>query len=218
MYRKGVFFIPLTIVVLVGSCQNTMENVKQTTNEEVNAVPTVYEEKDLDTAYFASGCFWCVEAVFQAIPGVISAVSGYSGGNIKNPGYGEVCTGRTGHAEVVQVTFDADIVPLDLVLDVFFATHDPTTLNRQGADVGTQYRSAIYFHEESHKAIAEAALLRTQSYWGNQIYNACRFVVYFRIVQFKAYSFIWIEWCEIIKMNFVLRPFHFIKIYFSNLY
>jgi peptide-methionine (S)-S-oxide reductase len=121
------------------------------------------------TVTLGAGCFWCVEAVFQSIPGVISAVSGYSGGNIKNPGYREVCTGRTGHAEVVQVTFDADIVPLDLVLDVFFATHDPTTLNRQGADVGTQYRSAIYFHEESHKAIAEAALLRAQSDWGNPI-------------------------------------------------
>ena len=124
---------------------------------------------NVQTVTFGAGCFWCVEAVFQAIPGVISAVSGYSGGNIKNPGYREVCTGRTGHAEVVQVTFDVDIVPLDLVLDVFFATHDPTTLNRQGADVGTQYRSAIYFHEESHKAIAEAALLRAQSEWGNPI-------------------------------------------------
>ena len=124
---------------------------------------------NVQTVTLGAGCFWCVEAVFQAIPGVISAVSGYSGGNIKNPGYREVCTGRTGHAEVVQVTFDVDIVPLDLVLDVFFATHDPTTLNRQGADVGTQYRSAIYFHEESHKAIAEAALLRAQSYWGNPI-------------------------------------------------
>lgn len=124
---------------------------------------------NVQTVTLGAGCFWCVEAVFQAIPGVISAVSGYSGGNIKNPGYREVCTGRTGHAEVVQVTFDADIVPLDLVLDVFFATHDPTTLNRQGADVGTQYRSAIYFHEESHKAIAEAALLRAQSDWGNPI-------------------------------------------------
>ena len=124
---------------------------------------------NVQTVTLGAGCFWCVEAVFQSIPGVISAVSGYSGGNIKNPGYREVCTGRTGHAEVVQVTFDADIVPLDLVLDVFFATHDPTTLNRQGADVGTQYRSAIYFHEESHKAIAEAALLRAQSDWGNPI-------------------------------------------------
>lgn len=124
---------------------------------------------NVQTVTLGAGCFWCVEAVFESIPGVISAVSGYSGGNIKNPGYREVCTGRTGHAEVVQVTFDADIVKLEVILDVFFATHDPTTLNRQGADVGTQYRSAIYFHEESQEAIVEAALRRAQSDWDKPI-------------------------------------------------
>ena len=108
---------------------------------------------NVQTITLGAGCFWCVEAVFESIPGVISAVSGYSGGTIKNPGYREVCTGRTGHAEVVQVSFDSAIVPLDAILDVFFATHDPTTLNRQGADVGTQYRSAIYFHEEDKKRL-----------------------------------------------------------------
>jgi peptide-methionine (S)-S-oxide reductase len=124
---------------------------------------------NVQTVTLGAGCFWCVEAVFESIPGVISAVSGYSGGTIKNPGYREVCTGRTGHAEVVQVTFDADIVKLEVILDVFFATHDPTTLNRQGADVGTQYRSAIYFHEESQEAIVEAALRRAQSDWDKPI-------------------------------------------------
>ena len=130
---------------------------------------THMNSSNVQTVTLGAGCFWCVEAVFQSIPGVISAVSGYSGGNIKNPGYREVCTGRTGHAEVVQVTFDSDMVTLDLILDVFFATHDPTTLNRQGADVGTQYRSAIYYHGEAHKAIAAAALMRAQADWDKPI-------------------------------------------------
>lgn len=124
---------------------------------------------NVQTITLGAGCFWCVEAVFESIPGVISAVSGYSGGTIKNPGYREVCTGRTGHAEVVQVSFDSAIVPLDAILDVFFATHDPTTLNRQGADVGTQYRSAIYFHEDGQEAVIAAALLRAQANWDNPI-------------------------------------------------
>lgn len=101
-----------------------------------------------------SGCFWCTEAVFSRLKGVESAVSGYSGGHKADPTYQEVCTGSTGHAEVVQVTFDDTIVSLEEVLEVFWKTHDPTTLNRQGNDVGTQYRSAVFFHNEKQKELA----------------------------------------------------------------
>ena len=110
-----------------------------------------------------AGCFWCVEAIFESIPGVHTAESGYAGGHIKNPGYREVCTGRTGHAEVVQLTFDSTKVPLERILEVFFATHDPTTLNRQGADVGTQYRSGIYWHDESQLQVIRASIEKSSN-------------------------------------------------------
>ncbi|MGB3849980.1 MAG: peptide-methionine (S)-S-oxide reductase MsrA [Tunicatimonas sp.] len=106
-------------------------------------------------ATFGSGCFWCTEAVFQDLAGVESVVSGYAGGHIKNPAYREVCEGRTGHAEVVQITYDPEVVSYDTLLEVFWKTHDPTTLNRQGNDVGTQYRSAIFYHDEEQQKVAE---------------------------------------------------------------
>lgn len=105
---------------------------------------------------FANGCFWCTEAVFQRIEGVEEVVSGYTGGNIKNPAYREVCMGRTGHAEAIRITYDPSIVTFDTLLEVFFATHDPTTLNRQGNDVGTQYRSGIFYSSEEERTKAEA--------------------------------------------------------------
>lgn len=108
-----------------------------------------------DTITLGAGCFWCVEAVFQQIKGVQSVVSGYSNGKVKNPTYKEVCSGLTGHAEVVQVTYDPTIVSFESILEVFWGTHDPTTLNRQGADRGTQYRSGIFYHTEEQKRIAE---------------------------------------------------------------
>ena len=126
-------------------------------------------QEHLETITLGAGCFWCVEAVYESIPGVESGVSGYSGGHIKNPGYREVCTGRTGHAEVVQVTFDNTKLSLAELLEVFFATHDPTTLNRQGADVGTQYRSAIYVHSDAQREVAEAAKLKAQTDWNDPI-------------------------------------------------
>lgn len=124
---------------------------------------------DYASITLGAGCFWCVEAVFEAIPGVVSGESGYSGGHIKNPGYREVCTGRTGHAEVVQLTYDVSMVSLADILEVFFATHDPTTPNRQGADVGTQYRSAIYWHDTSQVEDIEQAVERAQTNWPNPI-------------------------------------------------
>lgn len=109
----------------------------------------------LDTATFGAGCFWCVEAIFQNLDGVESVASGYSGGHVKNPAYKEVCNGTTGHAEVIQLTYDPSKITFEELLEVFWQTHDPTTLNRQGADVGTQYRSAIFYHNDKQKELAE---------------------------------------------------------------
>jgi peptide-methionine (S)-S-oxide reductase len=110
---------------------------------------------NLETATLGAGCFWCVEAVFQRLKGVYTVVSGYAGGRRPNPTYQQVCTGVTGHAEVAQITFDPDIISYEELLDVFWHTHDPTTLNRQGADVGTQYRSVIFYHDDRQREIAE---------------------------------------------------------------
>ena len=109
----------------------------------------------MQTATFGSGCFWCTEAVFQRLKGVESVVSGYSGGEVKNPTYREVCAGTSGHAEVVQVTYDPDVVSYAQLLEVFWKLHDPTTLNRQGNDFGTQYRSVIFYHTPEQKELAE---------------------------------------------------------------
>lgn len=107
-------------------------------------------------ATFGAGCFWCTEAVFLNVKGVTKVVSGYSGGHVKNPTYREVCAETTGHAEVTQITFDPQVVSFEDLLEIFWNTHDPTTLNRQGADEGTQYRSVVFYHNEEQKKIAEA--------------------------------------------------------------
>lgn len=108
-----------------------------------------------DTATFASGCFWCTEAIFQRLKGVMSVIPGYTGGKRENPNYEQVSTGATGHAEAIQVTFDPSVIPYEKLLDIFWHTHNPTTLNQQGADIGTQYRSAIFYHNEKQKQAAE---------------------------------------------------------------
>ncbi|MDE0980259.1 MAG: peptide-methionine (S)-S-oxide reductase MsrA [Flavobacteriales bacterium] len=123
----------------------------------------------MQTITLGAGCFWCVEAVFDAIEGVESVTSGYMGGHVKNPAYREVCNGTTGHAEVIQVVFNPDIVSLSLLLEVFFATHDPTTLNRQGADAGTQYRSAIFHHSEGQLPIVQQAVQEATSHLSSAI-------------------------------------------------
>ena len=124
-----------------------------------------------ETATLAVGCFWCLEAVYDQLKGVTSVVSGYAGGSVPNPSYEAVCSGRTGHAEVVQIEFDPAVVSYQNLLDVFFTIHDPTTLNRQGNDAGTQYRSAIYTHSPEQKAIAERtiAALTASELWPNPI-------------------------------------------------
>lgn len=114
-------------------------------------------KEGLETATFGTGCFWCTEAVFESLEGVVDVVSGYEGGHVVNPSYKEVCTGTTGHAECVQVTFDPKKVSYPELLEAFFRSHDPTSLNRQGADVGTQYRSVIFYHNDNQKKWAEEA-------------------------------------------------------------
>lgn len=111
--------------------------------------------RNLELATFGAGCFWCIEAVFQNVKGVTSVVSGYAGGTIKNPSYEDVCSGTTGYAEVVQIAFDPAVITYTELLEIFWKTHDPTTLNRQGNDVGTQYRSVIFYHTETQKLHAE---------------------------------------------------------------
>jgi peptide-methionine (S)-S-oxide reductase len=116
------------------------------------------DQRSLEVATLGGGCFWCLEAVFEQLRGVKEVVSGYSGGEVPNPTYEQVCTGRTGHAEVVQVTFDPQVISYREILEVFFDVHDPTTLNRQGADVGPQYRSVILYHSPRQKDVAEAVI------------------------------------------------------------
>lgn len=124
-----------------------------------------------ETATLAGGCFWCLEAVYDELKGVTDVVSGYEGGTLPNPTYEQVCSGTTGHAEVVRLTFDPDVVSFKELLNVFFTIHDPTTLNRQGADVGTQYRSAIFYHSPEQKATAEQVIaeINAQKLWNAPI-------------------------------------------------
>ncbi len=125
----------------------------------------------MEVATLAGGCFWCLEAIFDELEGVEKVVSGYSGGKTANPSYKEVCGGRTGHAEAVQVVFDPSVISYREILAVFFSMHDPTTLNRQGADVGTQYRSVIFYHDDKQKALAEQLIkeLNAAKIWSRPI-------------------------------------------------
>jgi peptide-methionine (S)-S-oxide reductase len=143
----------LGIITLFTSVSCGQKAESQKINKKMN------EEKvnnaDLEVITLGAGCFWCTEAVFQEINGVVKVESGYANGTVANPSYREVCTGNTGHAEVVQVTYNPKKVSFDTILEIFWKTHDPTTLNRQGADVGTQYRSGVYFSNEAQQKIAE---------------------------------------------------------------
>lgn len=129
---------------------NHLKNSSKQTLKQDNMTDNNYE-----IATFGGGCYWCIEAVFQRLDGIVKVESGFSGGQVKNPTYKEVCTGTTGHAEVIQITFDTAKINFIEILKVFFTMHDPTTLNRQGNDVGTQYRSAIFYHNETQKNVSE---------------------------------------------------------------
>ena len=145
-------FLAVSMTTLFSCAQKSPTNSKMTMD---NNNKTVAYSGKTDTATFANGCFWCTEAVFEELNGVISAVSGYSGGQTTNPTYKEVCSGETGHAECLQIVYDPTKISFDELLEVFWQTHDPTTLNRQGADEGTQYRSAIFYHNDEQKQKAE---------------------------------------------------------------
>ncbi len=135
---------------------------KMTTTDKTNG-------ENLAQATLGGGCFWCVEAVYQDLRGVQRVESGYAGGSVKNPTYKAVCTGTTGHAEVVRVYFDTTQISYEQILEVFFQTHDPTTLNRQGGDEGTQYRSVIYYHDEQQRQTAEKMRLKAKEWWDDPI-------------------------------------------------
>ncbi|UFS60895.1 peptide-methionine (S)-S-oxide reductase MsrA [Subtercola endophyticus] len=123
----------------------------------------------MQTFVLAGGCFWCLDAVYRTLHGVTDVVSGYTGGHTAHPNYEEVCTGTTGHAEVVAVTFDPEIIPADVILDVFFTLHDPRQLNRQGNDVGTQYRSAMFYTSDEQKRLFEQSLVRAADLWDGPV-------------------------------------------------
>jgi peptide-methionine (S)-S-oxide reductase len=153
--KSFVGFLLLALVLegikAMSAAQTPRPGASETPSEQSVSEP----RKKPQTATFGAGCFWCTEAVFQRLKGVQSVVSGYSGGHVKNPTYKQVSSSRTGHAEAVQITFDPDQISYAELLEVFWKTHDPTTLNRQGPDIGTQYRSIIFYHNDEQKQLAE---------------------------------------------------------------
>lgn len=166
---KSIFALLFALTAV--SCQSKEKKLSAEKNKEIEIMD---EQKGLEVATVAGGCFWCTEAVFLELKGVKKVVSGYTGGTLKNPTYKEICTGTTGHAEAIAITFDPKLISYDDILEVFFATHDPTTLNRQGADVGTQYRSEIFYNSEVQKNAAEnfIKLLNDQKIYGKNVVTA----------------------------------------------
>lgn len=152
---KTLWLVAFTgAAVLISCAQNNNQNSKMNTTKGSGKTEATFTGK-ADTATLGTGCFWCTEAIFEQLDGVISAVSGYAGGHVANPSYKDVTTGETGHAECIQVLYDTAKISFDELLEVFWQVHDPTTLNRQGADVGTQYRSVIFYHNDEQKQKAE---------------------------------------------------------------
>ncbi len=146
----------IAAILFITACgQNKPTSTKENMTQSSQSDQSKQSVGNIDTATFGAGCFWCVEAVFQRLNGVLSVKSGYSGGNVKNPSYKEVCNGSTGHAEVCQIIFDKNKIHYEELLEVFWKTHDPTTMNSQGNDFGTQYRSVIFYHHLDQKQLAE---------------------------------------------------------------
>jgi len=148
-----MFFISL--MIFLSSCSFMTKKETAEINEKKELYKDSVMSSNVDTAIFAAGCFWCTEAIFEELKGVQSVESGYSGGMVENPSYEQVCTGTTGHAESTRIIYDPSVLKYEDLLKVFFTTHDPTTLNRQGADAGTQYRSAIFYLNDKQKETAE---------------------------------------------------------------
>lgn len=172
-YKVAVILLQL---FFFAACSQQINKPKEVTMNNSISV-------QLDTATLGAGCFWCVEAVFQRLNGVLSVSSGYSGGKIKNPTYREVCSGLTGHAEVCQIVYDPKKISFTELLEVFWKTHDPTTLNQQGADKGTQYRSAIFYHSDNQKEIAEklkAELNKSGAYENPIVTEISPFTAFFK--------------------------------------
>lgn len=152
--RRNKSFLHITattifIIIILISCKESKPEKNMIEQVEMN------KNEKLKTATFGSGCFWCTEAIFERVNGVVDVVSGYAGGHVDNPSYEEVCNGTTGHAECTRITYNSEVVSYDELLEIFWKTHDPTTLNRQGNDVGTQYRSVIFYHDDDQKQKAE---------------------------------------------------------------
>lgn len=175
---KSLFILLASTVLLSGQCQTAEKSAGKTSEisteksesmSNSTAATAPASNPNLQKATLGGGCFWCVEAIYQDLKGVVKVESGYSGGETKNPTYREICSGLTGHAEVVEVTFDPSVISYREILDIFFTTHDPTTLNRQGADVGTQYRSAIFYRTDAEKATAEAAKIAAAEIWEKKV-------------------------------------------------
>jgi peptide-methionine (S)-S-oxide reductase len=168
--KKNVLIIS-SIIFLLSIVSYSCKETKSTNIEsEINEMDST-QNLNLEKATFGGGCFWCTEAIYERVEGVHKVVSGYAGGQVKNPTYKQVCDGTTGHAEVIQISYDPKVVSYDELLEIFFKTHDPTTLNRQGADVGTQYRSVIFYHNDEQKKKAEyyKAELNKSGSWDNPI-------------------------------------------------
>ena len=157
---KNIFIIAILCFIAIGWIA-----FNKTDNKVINSKITEPkgDQSNMETATLAGGCFWCIETIFDELKGVDKVISGYSGGKTENPTYEEVCTGRTGHAEVVQITFDPSVISYKQLVEIFFYVHDPTTLNQQGADKGTQYRSAIFYHSDEQKKIAEEVIKETEA-------------------------------------------------------
>ena len=168
--KKFGFIIPIVFIYFFTSsgCDRRETNAHSEKKTESGVTNNM---DSLQTATFGSGCFWCTEAIFERVNGVVKVESGYSGGTVENPTYQEVCTGTTGHAEVTQITYDPSVISFDELLEIFWKTHDPTTLNKQGNDVGTQYRSVIFYHNEEQKELAEKykSELDKSGAWDNPI-------------------------------------------------
>jgi peptide-methionine (S)-S-oxide reductase len=156
-YSQRIKLVALIFISLSLSLQSCGQNSAQKATSTTKTKQTM-NTANLDTITLAGGCYWCIEAIYQRLEGVVSVESGFSGGSMKNPSYRDVCTGETGHAECVQVTYDKTKTTLDEIFKVFFTVHDPTTLNRQGADAGTQYRSAIFYRNDEQKKAAESII------------------------------------------------------------
>lgn len=145
-------------IAIIGLIMLSCTTQAQEKSKSVKKVKQEMSTKNIEYATFGGGCFWCTEAIFEQLKGVLKVESGYSGGSVKKPSYKEVCTGNTGHAEVIHITYNPKEISFTDLLDVFFNTHNPTTLNRQGADVGTQYRSAVFYHNKEQKDAANAMI------------------------------------------------------------